>query len=213
MKLNRTTIARPLSVVLTVAACTLVIDAPAEARTTRKPKAKTTKPSKPGKTKTTTKPKPNEPYEISLSPKPTTGSFCTHAKAWLAIEKSEWARDGWDIAWVNNTTRPIFDMWKTGPANLTADLEFVFKRTYYSRRGAVLSIAAASEKASVVFPDWFPEEFQALEKEVEGGIASARFAESMSRVTTYTKATCGVDVEGELRALAEHEAAGTTTPP
>ncbi len=137
--------------------------------------------------------KQNHPV-ISASAAQNTQVFCRLAKAWLAAEEAGMIGPNLDLAWVHSTTDPLLAMYKIAPASIRKDVGFIAQSVYSSRIGAVVVPLVDTEAE-------YAREMGRLIGDVESGIASESFLPAITRLSEFTKANCGLDLESELKAL------------
>ena len=139
--------------------------------------------------------KQNHPV-LSASAAQNTLVFCRLVKAWLAAEEAGMISPNIDFAWVHSTTDPLLAMYKIAPDTILKDVGFIAQSVYSSRIGAVIVPLAGTDAD-------YAREMGRLIGDVESGIASQSFLPSISRLSEFTKANCGLDLESELKALQE----------
>lgn len=127
-----------------------------------------------------------------------TATFCKLTKAWLAAEEAGLASPNFDLAWVHATTDPLLAMFEIAPASVRADVAFIATSVYNSRSNAVDVQDAQRESEAK-----YAEAFTRLVGSVDEGIASAGFPDRIRRLSEFTKANCGIDLEATLKALQE----------
>ena len=135
-----------------------------------------------------------------------TATFCKLTRAWLAAEEAGLASSNVDLAWVHATTDPLLAMFEVAPPAVRADVAFIATSVYNSRRNAIDVQESQRESEAK-----YAEAFTRLVGSVEDGIASEGFPARISRLSAFTKANCGIDVEATLKALQE-KYLGTGTP-
>ncbi len=135
-----------------------------------------------------------------------TATFCKLTKAWLAAEEAGLASPNFDLAWVHSTTDPLQAMFEIAPAAVRADVAFIATSVYNSRRN-VVDVQDAQRESEAKYA----EAFTRLVGSVDVGIASAEFPARIRRLSEFTKANCGIDLETTLKALQEKYLADTPT--
>lgn len=139
--------------------------------------------------------KQNNPV-VSASTAKNTQVFCRLVKVWLAAEEAGLVNPNVDIAWVHSTTDPLLAMFRVAPASIRADVGFIATAVYNSRMDVIVVEASQADGETE-----YARAMGQLIGGVEAGIASKEFPAALSRVSAFTKANCGLDLEATLKAL------------
>ena len=135
---------------------------------------------------------------ISASAAKNKQEFCRLTKAWLAAEEAGLINPNIDLAWVHSTTDPLLAMYRIAPTSIRDDVGFIARSVYASRIDIIVVEAAQVDGEAE-----YARAMGQLIGDVESGIASQGFPPAITRLSEFTKANCGVDVEGALKAMQE----------
>ena len=122
--------------------------------------------------------------------------LCRLTKAWLAAEEAGLASSNIDIEWVHSTTDPLLAMFRIAPPSIRADVGFIATSVYNSRMDVIVVEASQVDGEAE-----YARAMGQLIGSVEVGIASQEFPAALSRLSAFTKANCGLDLEAALKAL------------